>query len=373
MAKKKYTNKNLQSSVNETLFSRNETLFGPKGKRFYKAREVNMGSKKLYKGGVCPTETADSTDIMKEKTALFMNFLQSNAMDVIKDKVSGIMKKGGGSKVVYKYFNGGNGPDDPPKGTREEQILAMSNPFAGNMFPQPDLTNGDPVNPANFEVDPRGYYSPFATFGPAQYGPFPQPERDWGNFPTQKDTSGPPYNDDPYFMHDDSSDPILGAGAQGAGSKAQGAGSAPNGQMTPGDETQQTKAIAASGRNRDPLAAYQIMAGLQGAAYLFNGDERARAEKQQQKFSDVNYWSTTVGPGDKGDYLVDTYAGQHFRPNATGAKVSPWGNNFSYGQIGSPYYGMAKGGENPRGEIREMDEAEIQQFLAQGGTLEYLD
>lgn len=36
LKKGRYTNKNIQSSINETLYRRNETLYGPSGKRYYK-------------------------------------------------------------------------------------------------------------------------------------------------------------------------------------------------------------------------------------------------------------------------------------------------------------------------------------------------
>ena len=123
------------------------------------------------------------------------------------------------------------------------------------------------------------------------------------------------------------------------------------------------------GKKNNPLLPYALLTGVRGATWLASADERRREKEQMAKYDDVDYWAKSRGPGDRGNY---TQTGE-FRPNATGATVDPWGNANMKGQMGNPYYTAAYGGEQEGGQVEEMTDAQIQQFLEMGGQLEILD
>jgi hypothetical protein len=125
------------------------------------------------------------------------------------------------------------------------------------------------------------------------------------------------------------------------------------------------------GKKRNKLNPYKVLKGIRKATWLASGDERKNAEDAQQKYMDPNYWSISRPGGDKGNYNINESAGSHFRPNATGASVDPWGNANRKGQIDNPYYTAQEGGQLG-GEV-EMTDEEIMQFLEMGGDLEILD
>lgn len=127
------------------------------------------------------------------------------------------------------------------------------------------------------------------------------------------------------------------------------------------------------GKKNNPLLPYALLTGVRGATWLASADERRAQEDAQQKYMDPNYWAMSRRPGDRGNWDKNNSAGVAFRPNATGATVDPWGNANMKGQMGNPYYTAAYGGEQEGGQVEEMTDAQIQQFLEMGGQLEILD
>lgn len=120
----------------------------------------------------------------------------------------------------------------------------------------------------------------------------------------------------------------------------------------------------------NPATAPWMLAGVDMLTNMFSADERRAAEEEAKKRKTFDYW-TTANQSSQGDYLVDPYAGQSFRPNATGEKITPWGaGNFSQ-NIGNAYSAQF-GGEMVDGEYELTDE-QIEYIKARGGSVEYLD
>jgi hypothetical protein len=86
---------------------------------------------------------------------------------------------------------------------------------------------------------------------------------------------------------------------------------------------------------------------------LFNADERNNFKNYKNAQSSAENSFNSFGKGSRGDYYSNMSAGTHFRPD----QMNPMTRRDSY-QVGGEY---------------EMTDEEIQQFLAMGGTIEYID
>lgn len=135
------------------------------------------------------------------------------------------------------------------------------------------------------------------------------------------------------------------------------------------DDVQQGELQAGRGRKLNP---YNLLLGARVGERIFSADEIANEEDALARNFSINKTAMIRPPGEKGNHVVNTPNGVHLRPNATGAKVDPWGQANRKGQIGNPYYTAQYGGEQEGGEV-EMTDAEIMQFLAMGGQLEILE
>jgi hypothetical protein len=112
-----------------------------------------------------------------------------------------------------------------------------------------------------------------------------------------------------------------------------------------------------------------MIAGLDLGARIGEMDEQqAMLDRiRSRQGADANYYAQGMK---KGDYTFDIYAGQSFRPDQMGAKVQPGSmGNIGAMNIGNPYQSKL-GGEN---DYVYMDDNEIAEFMAKGGTIEYLD
>lgn len=100
-------------------------------------------------------------------------------------------------------------------------------------------------------------------------------------------------------------------------------------------------------KNHGANLANAAIAGINGLAYLFEGDERQSAkEKMKQKYSTDNLFAPVDSSMDKGDY--ESNSGK-FKPN----------------MYSSPQY--------QEGGVVYMSDDEIDQFLRMGGTLKHID
>jgi hypothetical protein len=133
----------------------------------------------------------------------------------------------------------------------------------------------------------------------------------------------------------------------------------------------------------NPWAADEMLNGVQSLTAYANDAQQANIDrKQRQKMSDVNNKQANTNEINRGDWLgssglaygmfrpdQDIYSG----PNAYAKKGGTWFNNNFY-QIG----GEESGEEYPDNEYNEGDELymtdeEIQRFIDQGGTLDFID
>ncbi len=389
------------------FFAWGEPIMGPQG--FYQAGGSNSplgygAFPTMENGG---TNTQDINGVTGQKKKGFMDYIQENVQNDQAKKQQAEMEQ----MMLQQYMMqgmmryGGNLPKAQQMGQYNEDGSPISNRQKMIMNPLSFAGSAPSYNMMN-DNDPRQYAGDFTmmnSMNPQGYGPGyvdptmkPAPQKqpiDMNNIMMQGD-NGPSVLDGTYsFMTKDAVNPTLDNWTPG-GSNDVAFQNSPKetAQMAPtaaGDydirtgtssdgnayEVQSDKVQGelqkGRGRNTNPLLPYALLTGVRGATWLASGDERAREKEQMEKYMDPNYWAMSRRPGDRGNYNVNNSAGSHFRPNATGATVDPWGNANMKGQMGNPYYTAAEGGQMG-GEV-EMTDEEIQQFLQMGGQLEILD
>lgn len=329
---KKYTSKNIQSSTNE-LFTRNEEVYGPRGKKIFKPKmDIGGGfqddflkkmiddhSKTLLKKSEeSPNlQSVTTDDFVKEKKTQFNAYLLQNTMKNLVSKEQDFLKNNLDA-LVPKAQMGGDTGQIPPQ-----------------------------------------TYSPFATFGPPNYTPQSDP-----NFQGQQPVVP---NNTPWTY--DMNNPNAPTGNQAYGyNPTMVSNSMPASSYVPDSQLQlkspSTKTTSFSINGED--TANMIITGVNAFSSLLEKGENNRRQNELSKLTnaDAIFATKPAGSASRGDY--DTNSGM-FRPD----KMIPIQfQGYNTGRVGSSSY--KGGGEYKAGQEVEMSDAEIKQFLAAGGQIKYL-